>query len=203
MKIILIFFLIMLHQAGYCQYSVLDKSGRKPNWVEWSRGRDFVEVEKSREFNIKETSYLLVVHTSEPITFTLDDVRTLNQLHAGLDFFSKLNLEIENKQLSEGIHKRIEIIKSDAPFLQARLERSVTRMGEKEVEVFMRNEKLTIPLRFFGVKQLDEYWEKVKDNESSKEYLQLYILYSISKSEFENWKEQLIEGKFDSLRLGN
>ncbi len=143
-------------------------SGNKPNWVNWSRGKDFKSLGKGRASKLKlekeDEVYLFVAYAQEIANngktdlFSLDDTKRVATLNASFEIASILKQEID-----------------------ASISRDVTITPEAREDLFQRTEKMKTSAKFSGFTRVGSYWEKNLDKANDKTYWDVYFLYSINK----------------------
>lgn len=166
--LVLTFILSLLYSESYGQKK-LEKSGPKPNWVNWSRGKDFKSLKKGRGKKIKtnrdEDVYLFVAFARETAfkdgntIFTLDDAKRSAGLNASFTIASIIKQEVD-----AAVSSSTRIINED-----------------ERARIFERTEAMKTAATFTGFTQVGSYWEKVADKENDKQYYDVALLFSMSK----------------------
>ena len=160
--------LTLLYSESFAQ-KVIDKSGPKPGWVNWSRGKDFKSLKKGRGKKIKtnrdEDVYLFVAYARETAfkggkkIFSLDDAKRSAALNASFEIAS-----IIKQKVDAAVSSSTQIKNED-----------------ERARVFERTEKMKTAATFTGFTRVGSYWERIEDKDNDKEYYDVMLLYSMNK----------------------
>jgi len=157
-------FLLLVLLIGACSYKTYQKSGSKPHWVSWSRGKMF-KTKKKPSKNVtldKGVTYLFVIEsTADMPTYKREDVEDLVRLKASSYYASLLKANIEEFLLNE------------------------KNISSEEREVFLhKTNTLSYSVDISGLLPVAKYWEQVKNRKIVQN--KVYALYSVTKNRMEH-----------------
>ncbi|MEQ8239142.1 MAG: hypothetical protein RIA69_08000 [Cyclobacteriaceae bacterium] len=172
LAVLLVVFSLTIDLSAQGKLKKIDDSGGKPNWVNWSRGKDFKRLGKGRANKLKldknDEVYLFVAYARETANngktdlFSLDDTKRMATLNASLAIASIFKTEID------------EALTNDVKISDDARQRLMTRTT-----------KMTTAAKFSGFTKAGSYWEKMYDKENDKTYWDAFVLYSINRKTLE------------------
>jgi len=166
-KNLCLLFVILLCTS--CNYKTYQKSGSKPHWVSWSRGKIF-KTKKRPSKNVtlnKELTYLFVIESTEDMpTYKREDVEDLVRLKAASYYANLLKANIEEFLLNE------------------------KNISSEEREVFLhKTNTLSYSIDISGLLPVAKYWEQVKNRKVIQH--KVYFLYSVTQTRLESSMREL------------